>query len=443
MLNSSANSNILSVTKLNKLARTILESEIGVVWVSAEISNLVMASSGHWYFTLKDNKAQIRAAMFKGANRFVTKKPIEGDKVLVRASIGIYEARGDYQLIVEHLEPEGEGRLKQQFEQLKQKLAADGLFSQETKQALPDKISSVGIVTSPTGAAVRDIITVLARRNPAIDVVIYPAMVQGERAADEIIRAVELANQRKEVDVLIVGRGGGSLEDLWCFNDERLAHVLFNSTLPVVSAVGHEVDFSIADLVADVRAPTPSAAAELVSIDQNQLLHKIQVLKDSLYRSMTQKLKAAQYQHDVKKSQLAQYHPNKRLQQQYQALDHLTIRMNHAMQHRAQKEKSKLQSLLSRLEHQAPKSKVVELKHRLEQLKSSLFSQMKATLVSSNNRLATQAQLLNTVSPLATMSRGYSISFKGEKIVRSTSDVAAGDIMTTKLPDGEVQSKVL
>ena len=443
MLNSSANSNILSVTKLNRLARTILESEIGQVWVSAEISNLVMASSGHWYFTLKDNRAQIRAAMFKGANRFVVKKPVEGDKVLIRASISIYEARGDYQLIVEHLEPEGEGRLKQQFEQLKQKLTADGLFAQETKQKLPDNINTVGIVTSPTGAAVQDIITVLARRNPAIKVVIYPTMVQGERAAEDIIRSIEKANTRREVDVLIVGRGGGSLEDLWCFNDERLAHVIFNSEIPTVSAVGHEIDFSITDLVADVRAPTPSAAAELVSIDQNQLMHSVNQLRQNLIKSVVQRLKNLRYQHDVRLSQLTQHHPSKRLQQQYQALDHLNLKLKHALSQKINREKTKLASLIAGIERQAPNQTIKTLQQRLDHMKSSLFSHMNARLTSANSRMATQAQLLNTVSPLATLSRGYSISFSDDKIVRTKNDVKEGDVLVTKFSDGDVKSKVI
>ena len=443
MFSASKNQHIISITQLNRLSRSILESEIGQVWVSAEISNLVMASSGHWYFTLKDQKAQVRAAMFKGANRSVGKKPKEGDKVLVRGKIGIYEARGDYQLIVEHLEPEGEGRLKQEFEKLKQKLNSDGLFTQETKQTLPDSITRVGIVTSPTGAAVQDILTVLKRRNPAIKVVIYPVMVQGQQAAEQISEAIQQANERKDTDVLIVGRGGGSLEDLWCFNDERLAHVIFNSELPVISAVGHEIDFSIADLVADLRAPTPSAAAELVSTDQNQLKHKINQRRDQLFRSLTQFIQRKTLQLESKRNQLDQFHPSQQLSQQQQHLDHLTLKLKHAMIQRIQRDKVQLSNLKVAVERNTPSQRMKELNHKLQRAQSTLINQIKAILISSNNKLATNAQILNTVSPLATLSRGYSISFKEGTIVKSTAELNEGDILETRFADGCIKSRLM
>jgi exodeoxyribonuclease VII large subunit len=442
MLGASQNKHILSITQLNRLARSILESEIGQIWVSAEISNLVMASSGHWYFTLKDPKAQIKAAMFKGANRSVSKRPVEGDRVLVRGKIGLYEARGDYQLIVELLEPEGEGRLKQEFEKLKQKLHADGLFTQETKQTIPEKIKKVGVVTSPTGAAIQDILTILKRRNPAIDVVIYPAMVQGEQAAEHIARAIEEANHRQETDVLIVGRGGGSLEDLWCFNDERLAHVIFNSELPIISAVGHEIDFSISDLVADLRAPTPSAAAEIVSTDQNQLQHKINQQKERLSQSFLLLSQRKAHQLEIRRNQLAQFHPNQQLIQQQQHVDHFILKLNHAVTQRIQKETAQLKSLSTALERHIPSQKVKELHHQLHNTKSLLQSHINKILITANNKLATQAQVLNTVSPLATLSRGYSISFKEGAIVRSTADLSKGDILETQFVDGKVKSCV-
>jgi exodeoxyribonuclease VII large subunit len=443
MFSPSSNQRIISITQLNRLARSILDSEIGQVWVSAEISNLVMASSGHWYFTLKDQKAQIKAAMFKGANRHVSMKPREGDSVLIRGRVGIYEARGDYQLIVEHLEPEGEGRLKQAFEKLKQKLNADGLFTQETKQDIPKNLTKVGIITSPTGAAIQDILTVLKRRNPTINVVVYPTMVQGEQAAEQIIKAIHQANERKEVEVLIVGRGGGSLEDLWCFNDERLAHTIFNSELPVISAVGHEIDFSIADLVADVRAPTPSAAAELVSTDQNQLTRNIQQQKEQLLRCMVQVMQRKTLQLEARQNLLDQYHPKQQLSQQQQHLDHLTLQLKHALAQLLQRGKVQLANRRTRLERHLPIHNIEALKHKLHGAHSALNHYMDTRLTASNNRLVTQAHLLNTVSPLATLSRGYSISFKEGTIVRATSDLVKDDIMETQLADGRIKSRII
>jgi exodeoxyribonuclease VII large subunit len=443
MFSSSKNQNILSITQLNRFARSVLDSEIGQVWVSAEISNLVMASSGHWYFTLKDNKAQVKAAMFKGSNRSVSKKPLEGDKVLVRGKVSLYEARGDYQLIVEHLEPEGEGRLKQEFEKLKQKLNADGLFTLQTKQPIPANIKKVGIVTSPTGAAIQDILTVLKRRNPNIDVIIYPAMVQGEQATQQIVRAIQQADNRQEVDILIVGRGGGSLEDLWCFNDERLAHVIFNSELPIISAVGHEIDFSIADLVADVRAPTPSAAAELVSVDHNQLNHKINQYRDDLYRAALRSLQSKAHQLEIKRSQLDQFHPNRQLLQQYQHVDNLHLKLRHAMTQKIQKEKVHMSALKTAMNKHLPNHKTKDLNHRLQEMKSILLNHISRAMLSANNRLATQAQLLNTMSPLATLSRGYSISFKEGDIVRSKTELTKGDVLETQFADGKVKSRII
>ena len=277
---------ILTVTKLNRLARTVLESEVGLIWLSAEISNFVSAASGHWYFTLKDNKAQVRAAMFKNTNRGVKQRPKEGDKVLVRASVGIYEARGDYQLVIEHMESDGEGALQQAYEALKAKLNAEGLFSIDRKRPMPEVINRIGVITSSTGAALHDVLSVLKRRSPQTEVIVYPSMVQGETAPNQLINALRTANQRNEVDALLLTRGGGSLEDLWCFNNENLAREIAESQLPLISAVGHEVDFTIADFVADLRAPTPSAAAEILSQDTNALSESLVQYKQRLTLSL-------------------------------------------------------------------------------------------------------------------------------------------------------------
>ena len=286
---------ILQVSELTKKVRFLLESELNTVWLCGEISNFICAGSGHWYLSLKDSKAQVRCAMFKGNNRRVrlssnvasnslssslpNSLPRNGQQVLVRAKVSLYEPRGDFQLIIEQMEDAGEGLLRQQYEQLKNKLNIEGLFSSHTKQTIPEHVRCVGIITSPTGAAVKDILTVLKRRNPSIKAIIYPALVQGEYAAADITHAINLANVRQECDVLIIGRGGGSLEDLWSFNEESVVRAIYQSKLPTISAVGHEIDTTLADYTADLRAATPSAAAELVSQDNSELLARISVLK--------------------------------------------------------------------------------------------------------------------------------------------------------------------
>ena len=290
--------NIYSVSQLNQSVRLMLENQLGAVWLTGEISNFSQPVSGHWYLSLKDENAQVRCAMFRMKNLRVSFRPTNGMQVLVRANVSLYEPRGDYQLIIESMHLAGEGLLMQQFEALKLKLAAEGLFAQHLKKNLPHFSKAVGIITSKTGAALQDILHILQRRDPSLKIIIYPTAVQGKDAATDIAQMIELANQRQEVDVLIVGRGGGSLEDLWCFNEEMVARAIFHSHLPVISAVGHETDVTIADFVADVRAPTPSAAAELVSRNQTELLQQLQyrrqrleIALDRLFAEKLQKLR--------------------------------------------------------------------------------------------------------------------------------------------------------
>ena len=268
----------ITVSQLNRQAKTLLEQGLAQLWVEGEISNIARPASGHVYFTLKDKSAQIRAAFFRQRQRGPTISLKDGDQVLVYGRVSLYEARGDYQLIVEQIEPAGEGALKRQFEVLKKKLAAEGLFDEDRKQELPELPTRIGVITSPTGAAIRDIVSILGRRFPSIPLVIYPSAVQGDAAPQELITALATAIRRAECDVLILARGGGSLEDLWAFNDEQLARAIAESPIPIVSAVGHEVDFTIADFVADLRAPTPSGAAELVVPDREDWLRVVQSL---------------------------------------------------------------------------------------------------------------------------------------------------------------------
>lgn len=438
----SSNRNIFTVTKLNRFARSVLESEIGQIWLSAEVSNFVSASSGHWYFTLKDDRAQVKAAMFRGANMRVATRVKEGDKVLVRANVGIYEARGDYQLVVDYLEPDGEGILKQQFELLKQKLLVEGLFDQAHKKSLPDTIKTVGVITSATGAALHDILTVMKRRNPTINIIVYPTQVQGEAAPQQICQAISKAQSRQEVDVLIVGRGGGSLEDLWCFNDENVARALYLCPIPVISAVGHEVDVTIADFVADLRAPTPSAAAELVSSDLLVHLNNIQRLQLRLKQVVTQHLKTAQQQYTGLNHRLSLSHPQTRILQQYQRLDRLELALNAGIKRRIEKSVNQLQSTQNRLLRVTPTKQIdrnkLSVNEHVKRLQNSMFNLMK----NKSFRLAKAGQLLETVSPLSTLSRGYSITFKDQQIVKKVSELNSGDEITTRFSDGQISSVV-
>ena len=434
--------NILTVSKLNRLARSVLEAEIGQIWLSAEISNFVAASSGHWYFTLKDDCAQVKGAMFKGANRKVHQKPKEGDKVLVRANISLYEPRGDYQIIVEHMEPEGEGQLKQQFDMLKRQLASEGIFAQEYKKPIPETVLRVGIVTSPTGAALHDILTVLQRRNPAIEVVIYPSQVQGDSAVSLICAAITQANLRNEVDVLIVGRGGGSLEDLWSFNNEQVARTIFASSIPIISAVGHEIDVSIADFVADMRAPTPSAAAELVSQDQSTLHNKTLVLQDMLVKAFTRLQQERFHRHQTIKQRLLQNHPQKQLEQKSQYVDQLQATLQVAMKQRLNQASQRQQHIHRRLSLSSPQKLLQHHQLMLQQLQTKLQRSCRQLVDNKKQKLLNSMHLLDTVSPLATLARGYSISFKGAQIVKSTQQVQIGDILVTRLEDGEIRSEI-
>ena len=431
-----------SVTTLNRLARNILTSEIGLVWLSAEISNFTRASSGHWYFTLKDNKAQVRAAMFRSANRVVRNPPREGDKVLVRASVGIYEPRGDYQLVVESMEPEGEGQLKLAFEQLKYKLQAEGLFDPSNKQALPSHVKRIGVITSAHGAALHDVLSVLKRRSPATEVIVYPSMVQGEQAAAQLARNIWLANQRQEVDVILLTRGGGSLEDLWCFNNESLAREIARSALPLVSAVGHEVDVTIADFVADLRAPTPSAAAELLSMDQREIQAQVRQLQQQLTRSFHTTLQRRAHQLAVLSQRLKSRHPEVMLQQQGQRVDQLTQKMTSLINQQLSRGQTASQWLESRLARQHPAIQLDKIKTQQVYLDQRMKKAMQQRLETHKQKLATLAHLLQSVSPLATMARGYSATLKADQAITSITAVKEQDEIISRVSDGEIVSVV-
>jgi exodeoxyribonuclease VII large subunit len=347
-----ASENVLSVTELNRRARQLLEVHLSTVWVRGEISNLSMPSSGHWYFTLKDDKAQIRCAMFRGNNALLRFKPEHGMQVIARGRVSLYEGRGDYQLIAENLQVDGAGDLQIAFEQLKAKLEAECLFDEDFKQELPTLPKHVGVITSPTGAAIRDILSVFRRRFPAIKISIFPVPVQGVAAAPAIVRALQLANTQHDIDALILARGGGSLEDLWAFNEEIVARAVFASEIPVVSAVGHETDFTICDFVADVRAPTPSAAAELLSPDGADFDALFVHYASELQKQLRNLL--AGYRNSLLNFAKRLRHPSHVLREQQQKLDHLEWRLLERTNTRLKQNRLKLAHLMALLDSVSP-----------------------------------------------------------------------------------------
>ncbi len=437
------NPNIFTVSRLNSEVRLLLENEMGIVWLVGEISNFSAPVSGHWYLTLKDSRAQVKCAMFRGNNRRVTFKPQNGNQVLVKARLSLYEPRGDYQLIIESMQPEGDGKLQQEFEKLKMNLAAEGLFAQSSKQALPEHPKRVGVVTSKTGAALFDILDVLKRRDPSLPVVVYPTMVQGEEAAIQIAQAIGRANERNECDVLIVGRGGGSLEDLWCFNNEIVARTIAASQIPIISAVGHEVDVTIADFVADMRAPTPSAAAELVSRDNS---HKEQAfaskrarLVSAIRHVLIKQAKSTQ----ALKHRLERQHPSYQLQKQSQQLDDLDMRLRRGMAQYLKQHAQRVERKQHQLQLNSPVKRLGEQKLHLQRSEQKLLDAMDKTLLTTRHQLAMAAEKLETVSPLATLKRGYSITHSASnKTVSSINDVEVGEVITTQVEDGVIESQV-
>ena len=440
------NRQILSVSELNDISRRLLEGALTDIWVEGEISNFASPTSGHWYFTLKDRNAQLRCAMFRNRNLRVGQRPKNGDQMLVRGSASIYGARGDYQLIAEHMEPAGLGALQRALDALKKTLAAEGLFAEEHKRALPALPRHLGIITSATGAALRDILTVLRRRHPGLLVTLFPVVVQGDDAAAQLSAAVKRANAVASrltpvLDVLIIGRGGGSLEDLFAFNDETLARAIFASELPIISAVGHETDFSISDLVADVRAPTPSAAAEILSPDRAQLLTDVARLERRLVQQMQRRITVDRQQVAGVAKRLR--HPGSRLRDQVQRLDELESRLRTAIRQQLRYERQRLARAMSVILGANPQRSVTQHQHQLQVLKRRMDRAMRLHLSRRRERLQASSQLLDSVSPLATLSRGYAIvRDPAGQVLRSSQQVRVGDQIKTTLHEGELDCTV-
>ena len=436
--------NILSVSGLNSMARSLLESNFPAVIVEGEISNLAVPSSGHWYLTLKDKSSQIRCAMFVNRNRMVRFKPENGKQIIVRGRLSIYEGRGDYQLILDGMEEAGDGALQRAFEQLKRKLQDEGLFAGENKQEMQSHYQHIGVITSATGAAVQDIISVFARRFPATKITLLPVVVQGAGAAAEIVSAIERANTLAEklgLQALIVGRGGGSLEDLQAFNEEPVARAIFASELPICSAVGHEVDFTIADFVADLRAPTPSAAAELLSPNQEDYFEQLFSTSAQFKSAISLAIKQGRQQLTWIAKQLK--HPDRRLQEQAQNLDRLDIRLRRAMSNNIASQRAELTQMQRTLSANSPKQLLERNKIRLAAGRGRLDQSLRSVLASRRSSLQTLSRSLNSVSPLSTLARGYSITLDSSaNVVRSTEDVKVGATITSRLSEGEIVSTI-
>jgi len=434
----------ITVSQLNKRAKTLLEQGFGRLWVEGEISNLSRPASGHIYFSLKDDKAQVSAAWFRQRQRGPAVRFKDGDRVLAYARVSLYEARGNYQLIVEQMEPAGEGVLKRRFEALKRKLYEEGLFDEDRKQALPVLPQRIGVITSPSGAAIRDILSVLARRFPAVPVVIYPAAVQGDAAPAELMAALATAVERNECDVLIMGRGGGSLEDLWAFNDESLARAIADCPLPVISAVGHEVDFTIADFVADVRAPTPSGAAELVVPDQHAWLHRIATLAVRIGRIGERNVEDKAQELDWLGRRLMAASPAATLRRQRDALRENNGRLTAALRQQLLAQKNQLQSVSSELLQQSPALSVQRSIAQLAKLQQRLATRMRSQVSDVEHRIALLGRGLHSVSPLATLDRGYAVLQDAAtgKVLLHANEVDIGNDIRARLSKGELVATV-
>jgi len=434
---------VYSVTRLNREVRVLLERGLGVLWVEGELSNLSQPASGHWYFTLKDRDAQLRCAMFRLKNSLLGFTPRAGTQVLVRGRLSVYEARGEYQLIVEHMEEAGIGALRRQFERLKAQLAAEGLFAPERKRALPRFPRRIGVITSPSGAALRDILHILARRYPPAQVLIYPAAVQGAAAVPALVAALQVASARAECDVLILARGGGSLEDLWAYNDERVARAIHACRVPVVSGVGHEIDFTIADFVADVRAPTPSGAAELVVPDGRAWLEAVTRTAQRLLAAMRRELRAGGARLEAVGRRLQLAHPGVRLQQQMQRLDDLGQRLGGAARGGLHHERHRLAELIERLVRHSPDHVVREYRARHQGINARLEHAARECVSRALHRLALAQRGLNGVSPLATLTRGFAIVTRADGgLLVDAAAVPTGETIEARLARGTLSARV-
>lgn len=433
---------IFSVSQLNRQARQLLETHLPLLWVEGELSNVSIPSSGHWYFTLKDDQAQVRCCMFRNRNMLVRFKPQQGQHVLLRARVSLYEGRGDYQIIAEHMEEAGSGALQRAFDELKHKLAQEGLFNEAHKKALPSLPKHIGVITSPTGAAIHDVLSVLERRFPGIPVTLIPVAVQGKESAPQIVKAIDLANRAGLFDVLLLTRGGGSMEDLWSFNEEIVARAIFNSELPIVSAVGHEVDFTIADFVADLRVPTPSAAAEILVPDADDWLDKFIGFEMLLEEAMLRRLQ--QWQRHLHNLRQRLRHPRERLEQQSQRLDNLELRLKNHIKHLLNDSKNRIRQLEIRQQAHHPQVRLQQLKERVAAHHQRLQTAQYRLIERKQQALGEAVRMLNTLSPLNTLDRGYALitDAQTQKLITRSDQVTPGTAVNARVAQGEFVCRV-
>ncbi|MFK7889377.1 MAG: exodeoxyribonuclease VII large subunit [Granulosicoccus sp.] len=433
---------IYSVSRLNQEVQSLLEASFGTLWLEGELSNFSRPASGHFYFTLKDSQSQIRCAMFKGRNRYIDFKPQSGDAVLVRGKLGLYSARGDFQLIVEHMEPAGAGRLQAEFEKIKRQLAADGWFDVAQKRSLPAMPQTIGLITSPTGAAIRDVLQVLHRRYRQANVIVYPTLTQGAAAAPAICQALDAANRRAESDVLLLVRGGGSIEDLWAFNDIRVASAIRHSAIPVVAGIGHEVDITISDLVSDLRAPTPSAAAELATPDTSTLEQRLSTASRQLVRTHKAILQTRRFTLQQQTARLHLRHPEIQLREKTQRLDELQSTLARVWLSRVTQLNKHLSAVAGNLAAQSPERKLQGHRMTMQALHQRLSVSMQHKHGTARSRFELLARSLHNVSPLAVLDRGYALMKNDESLLKSVADTKPGDKLTARLTDGEIIAQV-
>jgi len=433
---------IWTVSALNFEVKTLLSRGLGTLWIEGEISNFARPASGHWYFTLKDDRAQCRAAMFRGRNSRVGFQPANGQKVLLRAQVTLYEARGEYQLVVDHLEDAGVGELMRRYEQLKAQLNQEGLFAAERKRPLPAHPGKIALVTSATGAAIRDVLSVIARRAPHIPVVVFPTPVQGETAATQIRQALQRVLDHGECDVVLLVRGGGSLEDLWSFNDEALARDIVAFPIPLVTGVGHEVDFTIADFVADLRAPTPSVAAESITPDINELMQGIDGRVARLLGQIERRIGKARERMAYLNKALAQQHPTRQFAQLKLRLEHAYMALLRQQRASLVEQRHRLRLCESTLAQHHPGVKITQLGEQLARQLQNLQVAMRQRLLLARHQLSLNSRSLDTLSPLKTLARGFATVSKNDSLVTSVTQLASGDAISIRLADGSADARI-
>ena len=434
---------IYTISELNDEVASTLTQTFGVIWVEAEISNLMRSAAGHVYFSLKDKSASVRCAMFRVQNQSLNFSLKDGMQILARAKVGLYKQRGEFQLVVEYAEESGEGLLRQKFERLKQALLKEGLFDQEHKLPLPELPESIGLITSPKGAAVQDMLKTIKRRYPLVNVIVYPCLVQGKDATKEIASSIDNANARGECDVLIVARGGGSLEDLWCFNEELVARSIFKSQIPVITGIGHETDFTIADLVSDLRAPTPTAAAEIALPSLNEIMDHLNRFIFDMSQLTDRKI--IDFKHQLKSASLRMQvsHPHAKLQLNLQKLDLIDEKLHQLPMMQLMNLRNTFKMSLSKLLSSNPRNKIEAEKQNLEIKNAALLNAMTGAIERKSNRFSILATQLEGASPLQLLSRGYAVvTNEDDQNIKTVKDIKAGTTVRTKLSDGSFVSNV-